>query len=74
MSAERHPLPESKEARHREIPETIKETKGQGEEGSEQVQPRRPAVNPDGEPYRYDDLGRGPETSADSASPDARIN
>lgn len=56
-----HPLPESEEARHNEIPEQMEEEKGTGEEGEEVVQPRKPAVNPDGEPYRYDDLGRGPD-------------
>lgn len=53
-----HPLPESDEARHNEIPEQMEEEKGTGEEGEAVVQPRKPAVNPDGEPYRYDDLGR----------------
>ena len=53
-----HPLPESDEARHNEIPESIEQEKGEGEEGKRAVQPREPAVNPDGEPYRYDDLGR----------------
>jgi len=53
-----HPLPESDEARHNEIPESIEQEKGEGEEGKSVVQPRDPAVNPDGEPYRYDDLGR----------------
>lgn len=53
-----HPLPESDEARHNEIPEQLEREKGHGEEGEAVVQPRKPAVNPDGEPYRYDDLGR----------------
>ena len=53
-----HPLPQSDEARHNEIPEQMEEEKGTGEEGEAVVQPRKPAVNPDGEPYRYDDLGR----------------
>lgn len=53
-----HPLPASREARHNEIPESVEAGKGEGEEGKDVVQPRRPAVNPDGEPYRYDDLGR----------------
>jgi hypothetical protein len=55
-----HPLPESDEARHNEIPESIVEEKGRGDEGKAVVQPAQPAANPDGEPYRYDDLGRGP--------------
>lgn len=54
----RHPLPESDEARHNEIPEQMEREKGEGEEGEALIQPRRPATNPDGEPYRYDDLGR----------------
>ena len=57
-----HPLPESDEARHREIPEQIEDEKGHGEEGKSVVQPHPEAVNPDGERYRYDDLGRGPKT------------
>ena len=57
-----HPLPESDEARHKEVPEQIEEEKGRGEEGRDVVQPTQPPVNPDGEPYRYDDLGRGPGT------------
>jgi hypothetical protein len=55
-----HPLPESDEARHNEIPEDLGEAKGRGDEGREKVQPDPTGVNPDGEPYRYDDLGRGP--------------
>lgn len=55
---ERHPLPESGEARHNEIPESDEREKGRGEEGAEVVQPSPGGVNPDGEPYRYDDLGR----------------
>jgi hypothetical protein len=57
-----HPLPESDEARHNEIPEHLAEEKGRGEDGRKVVQPGEPAVNPDGEPNRYDDLGRGPVT------------
>lgn len=55
-----HPLPESDEARHKEIPEDIAEEKGRGDEGKEVVTPHPTGVNPDGEPYRCDDLGRGP--------------
>ena len=57
-----HPLPESDEARHNEIPEQIEQEKGRGDEGEAVIQPRDPAINPDGEPYRYDDLGRGSGT------------
>jgi hypothetical protein len=53
-----HPLPESDEARHNEIPEAAEDEKGRGEEGKAVVTPSPGAVNPDGEPYRYDDLGR----------------
>jgi hypothetical protein len=60
MSDKRHPLPASDEARHGEIPEADEREKGQGEDSAGGVQPTKPAVNPDGEPYRYDDLGRGP--------------
>jgi hypothetical protein len=55
-----HPLPESDEARHNEIPEAMEREKGRGDEGQDVVQPDPTGVNPDGEPYRYDDLGRGP--------------
>ena len=54
-----HPLPASDEARHNEIPEDIEREKGRGDDDPEVVTPDEPAVNPDGEPYRYDDLGRG---------------
>jgi hypothetical protein len=53
-----HPLPESAEARHNQIPEGLETDKGEGEDGRAVVQPIDPAVNPDGEPYRYDDPGR----------------
>lgn len=60
MSAGRegHPLPESEEARHGEIPEGDERAKGQGDDGNDLVQPEPHAVEPDGTPYRYDDLGR----------------
>ena len=54
----RHPLPESGEARHNEIPESDEREKGRGEEGAGIVQPIDPAVNPDGKPYPRDDLDR----------------
>jgi hypothetical protein len=55
-----HPLPGSGEARHNEIPETLEREKGRGDDWPAVVQPDG-AVNPDGEPYRYDDVGRGEE-------------
>ena len=55
-----HPLPGSGEARHGEIPEDLEREKGRGDDPAEIVQPDG-AVNPDGEPYRYDDAGRGEE-------------
>jgi hypothetical protein len=58
---EGHPLPESEEARHNEIPEEAEDRKGEGEDGQAAVQATRP-VNPDGEPYQAGDLGRGPGT------------
>jgi len=61
MSDEGHPLPGSKEARHKEIPEHLAREKGRGDDHEAVVQPQD-AVNPDGEPYQYDDLGRGPGT------------
>ena len=53
-----HPTPGSDEARHHEIPEGIEAEKGRGDDARPVVQPGRDAVNPDGERYRYDDLGR----------------
>lgn len=67
-----HPLPASDEARHGEIPEGAEREKGVGADPEEAVQPRRPAVNPDGEPYRYDDLGRGPKTGSRKGDDDER--
>jgi hypothetical protein len=58
MSGKGHPLPASDEARHDEIPEGVAEDKGRGDDSRPVVQPGRDAVNPDGEPYRYDDNGR----------------
>ena len=58
MSGKGHPLPASDEARHNEIPEDLEAEKGEGEDGRAVVQPTDPAIAPDGEPYRYDDLGR----------------
>ena len=54
-----HPLPGSGEARHHEIPEGLEQEKGTGQDPEEVVTPHPDGVNPDGEPYRYDDLGRG---------------
>ena len=61
MGGKGHPLPASDEARHGEIPEDLVEEKGYGDDAAEIVQPAGEAVNPDGEAYRYDDIGR-PET------------
>jgi hypothetical protein len=52
----RHPLPESGEARHDEVPETLEREKGRGEEGAVIVQPAARPVTPDGE--QYDDKPR----------------
>lgn len=59
-----HPVPESEEARHNEIPEHLMARKGEGDDGKKAVQATRP-VNPDGEPYEAGDLGRGPEAHQD---------
>ncbi len=59
MTGKGHPLPGSDEARHNEIPEDLAEEKGRGDDSRSVVQPGREAVNPDGEPYLYDDEGRG---------------
>ena len=58
MAGKGHPLPASDEARHGEIPEDVEEAKGRGDDPKPAVQPGGEAVNPDGEPYRYDDNGR----------------
>ena len=63
MSGSGHPLPGSDEARHNEIPEHLERDKGRGDDPVAVVQPSVEAVNPDGEPYRYGDLGRGPAES-----------
>lgn len=64
-----HPLPASDEARHREIPESLEREKGTGDDDEAVVQPGSEAVNPNGEPYRYDDLGRGPGSTRRAARP-----
>jgi len=46
-----HPLPESEESRRGEVPESLEEAKGEGEDGKEAVQADPVAANPDGEPY-----------------------
>lgn len=66
-TGEGHPLPASDEARHNEIPETLEEEKGRGDDSRAVVTPGRVAVNPDGEPYRYDDAGRGEEIDEESS-------
>ncbi len=53
-----HPLPASGEARHGEIPEAAERKKGQGDDDAAVTTPSPEAANPDGSPYRYDDLGR----------------
>jgi hypothetical protein len=45
-----HPLPESEESRHDEIPESLEDAKGEGDDGAEAAR-EGVAVNPDGEPY-----------------------
>jgi hypothetical protein len=61
-----HPLPESDEARHAEIPEDVAKEKGRGDDGRAIVTPVEDGINPDGEVYRYDDLGRGPSAGNDT--------
>ena len=56
MTGKGHPLPASDEARHDEIPESAEREKGRGDDSAPAVQPDR-AVMPDGEPYRYDQVG-----------------
>jgi hypothetical protein len=64
---EGHPLPASDEARHDEIPETLEKEKGRGDDSRQVVTPGRVAVNPDGEPYRYDDAGRGEQIDEETS-------
>lgn len=64
----RHPLPASDEARHGEIPEPLEREKGTGDDDEAVVQPGSAPVNPDGEPYRSDDLGRGPSKRRGAAT------
>lgn len=58
MAGEGHPLPASDEARHGEIPESLAEKKGRGDDSRPKTSPNPEAANPDGEPYRHDDNGR----------------
>lgn len=51
MSGGSHPLPDSAEARHDEIPEAVERAKGRGDDPAEPIQPAARPVNPDGEPY-----------------------
>lgn len=60
MDGNGHPLPDSGEARHNEIPEDLEQRKGRGDDDPKVATPNPTGVSPDGEAYRYDDLGRGP--------------
>ena len=55
-----HPLPDSDEARHNEIPESLERAKGRGDDAAARTV--SDAVTPDGEHYPAEDLGRGPAT------------
>lgn len=46
-----HPLPESEESRRGEVPESLEQAKGEGEDGKDPVQADPVAADPDGEPY-----------------------
>lgn len=59
-----HPLPRSGEARHNEIPEHLENQKGRGDDPAAVVQPPGDPVTPEGDTYRYGDLGRGPGSEA----------
>ena len=58
MGGTGHPLPDSGEARHGEIPEELEREKGRGDDSAEIAQPDC-AVNPDGEPYPAGEAGGG---------------
>ena len=62
-----HPAPASDEARHNEIPESLEAEKGRGDDSKAAVQPAG-AVNPDGEPYAYGDLGRAENVDDESST------
>jgi hypothetical protein len=66
MAGGGHPLPASGEARHNEIPEDLEREKGCGDDPPEVAQPDC-AVDPDGKPYRYDDVGRGEEIASEQS-------
>ena len=51
MNGKGHPLPQSEESRRGEVPESLEQAKGEGEEGREPVQADPVATDPDGEPY-----------------------
>lgn len=73
MTGERdtgHPLPASDEARHGEIPESLAEKKGEGEDGKRPVRPDASAAAPDGRPYPAGDLEpkAGPDRPASRQS------
>lgn len=71
MDRKGHPLPRSKEARHNEIPEHLVRDKGCGDDPRPVLQPSADPVTPDGEPYRYGDLGRGPERAEEHKMSDS---
>lgn len=71
MTGKGHPLPGSDEARHNEIPEHLARDKGRGDDARQRIQPDGEPVEPDGETYRYGDLGRGPGGTDDLAEDQA---
>ena len=46
-----HPLPQSDEARRGEVPESLEQAKGEGDDGKEANQPEGEAADPDGRHY-----------------------
>lgn len=68
MSKQGHPLPASEEARHDEIPEHLEREKGRGDDSKALVQPQNEAVNPDGEPYRYDENQQSHQIKHDNST------
>ena len=55
-----HPLPDSDEARHSEIPESLERAKGRGDDAAART--ATDAVTPEGEHYPAEDLGRGTDS------------
>jgi hypothetical protein len=63
-----HPLPESVEARHDEIPESLEHEKGHGDDARAPTQAMPVAVTPDGTPYPSGEAQPGEDFAQDTAA------